>query len=434
MADAAAESLPPWLVPMVRVVPGDRVVPTTGVSLGQGRVLVPGEFATHDQPLYALDGGADLLRHGRPATVSRRLRLAGLALLDVPGLQRPAPDLARTAPADGAVVELLAFPPPELIQSGTGAVRARAGVQRAPDGELSVAPQRPLPNLTGVLVNACGQWLGHSAARGMASMATGRRTHYRWLPDLEADLAALDVNLVASPCGRTLSFPKPPPAEERPPVVEAPPSGEPPLSEERTSTEDPAMPEASVTTEEPVPAETPDTADAPEPDPAPLNPLPPAESEAAGGDAASGGGPPAWLSVVLVLLVALGAAVIGVVWRRRAGSAGAPVETVKAETPWLRLEGAGAGASVPLRNGRVDAVIGRFDADVLLAGKSVSRRHARLHGTPEGLFLTDLDSTNGTWVNGQRCPPGEDVPVTFGDELRLGELACRLAPYRSPDP
>ena len=41
-------------------------------------------------------------------------------------------------------------------------------------------------------------------------------------------------------------------------------------------------------------------------------------------------------------------------------------------------------------------------ADVLIDGLLVSRRHAQVKRTERGSMLTDLGSTNGTWVNGQR--------------------------------
>ncbi|WP_144793798.1 ATP-binding cassette domain-containing protein [Kocuria palustris] len=48
-------------------------------------------------------------------------------------------------------------------------------------------------------------------------------------------------------------------------------------------------------------------------------------------------------------------------------------------------------------------VVGRDPAaDVLIDGLLVSRRHAQVTRTQRGSVLTDLGSTNGTWVNGER--------------------------------
>jgi signal transduction histidine kinase len=52
----------------------------------------------------------------------------------------------------------------------------------------------------------------------------------------------------------------------------------------------------------------------------------------------------------------------------------------------------------------------------------VSRRHARLWTTGTGLFLIDLNSTNGTILNGHRLNPGTPFYLGNGDALSLGNL------------
>jgi two-component system NtrC family sensor kinase len=52
----------------------------------------------------------------------------------------------------------------------------------------------------------------------------------------------------------------------------------------------------------------------------------------------------------------------------------------------------------------------------------VSRRHARLWTTGTGLFLIDLNSTNGTILNGHRLNPGTPFHLGNGDALSLGNL------------
>ncbi|MFN3762975.1 MAG: FHA domain-containing protein [Anaerolineae bacterium] len=52
----------------------------------------------------------------------------------------------------------------------------------------------------------------------------------------------------------------------------------------------------------------------------------------------------------------------------------------------------------------------------------ISRRHARLLRRPDGWFLEDLQSTNGTFLNENRLPPGQPVPLSHGDLIRLGQL------------
>lgn len=68
------------------------------------------------------------------------------------------------------------------------------------------------------------------------------------------------------------------------------------------------------------------------------------------------------------------------------------------------------------------------DNDVMIDDKSVSRRHAVLVRGLRGFALRDLESTNGTRINGQRAAGGGRVVA--GDELEFGSV--RFAVMNSP--
>jgi hypothetical protein len=63
--------------------------------------------------------------------------------------------------------------------------------------------------------------------------------------------------------------------------------------------------------------------------------------------------------------------------------------------------------------GRVD------DAQVCIADASVSSHHARIVGTNQAFEIIDLDSTNGTFVNGKRVSRS---PLRNADELTVGNV------------
>jgi pSer/pThr/pTyr-binding forkhead associated (FHA) protein len=77
-------------------------------------------------------------------------------------------------------------------------------------------------------------------------------------------------------------------------------------------------------------------------------------------------------------------------------------------------------------------IIGRGDGDstsvdINLAGydaalKGVSRRHAAVEVINKAVMVTDLNSTNGTFLNGQQIPPGQRRVLRDGDQLLLGDL------------
>jgi hypothetical protein len=78
-------------------------------------------------------------------------------------------------------------------------------------------------------------------------------------------------------------------------------------------------------------------------------------------------------------------------------------------------------------------VLGRADADngaenkvdldpYGAAHKGVSRAHAALEMRISEVTLTDLGSTNGTYLNNQPLQPRQTVGVRSGDQIRVGEL------------
>jgi hypothetical protein len=76
----------------------------------------------------------------------------------------------------------------------------------------------------------------------------------------------------------------------------------------------------------------------------------------------------------------------------------------------------GDGRNYPLQMG--STVIGRGDqANLRLPDVGISRRHARLDYDGSQVVLTDLGSTNGTMVNGQRVSA---VALNPGDMIQLG--------------
>jgi pSer/pThr/pTyr-binding forkhead associated (FHA) protein len=69
--------------------------------------------------------------------------------------------------------------------------------------------------------------------------------------------------------------------------------------------------------------------------------------------------------------------------------------------------------------------IGRDSScDLAIADMTVSRRHAQLERTADGWLLSDLESTNGTRVNGWRVRG--KVPVKPGDLVSFGDLETVL--------
>lgn len=72
-----------------------------------------------------------------------------------------------------------------------------------------------------------------------------------------------------------------------------------------------------------------------------------------------------------------------------------------------------------------NTVAGRgADAAIFLPDVTVSREHVRLAVDNSGLSMSDLGSTNGTYVNGQRLAAGM---LKEGDLLMIGKYHLRVS-------
>jgi pSer/pThr/pTyr-binding forkhead associated (FHA) protein len=63
--------------------------------------------------------------------------------------------------------------------------------------------------------------------------------------------------------------------------------------------------------------------------------------------------------------------------------------------------------------------------------QGVSRLHAVIRRGVEDVFVINLDSANGTFVNGRRLEPHEERAISHGDVVALGGLKIQIL-LRSP--
>ncbi len=67
----------------------------------------------------------------------------------------------------------------------------------------------------------------------------------------------------------------------------------------------------------------------------------------------------------------------------------------------------------------------RNQADIILNEAAVSRIHARLEYHQGGYYIMDLDSRNGTYLNGLRLIPREQVRIRNGDRVAFANISYR---------
>ncbi|MCM1467596.1 MAG: FHA domain-containing protein [Alistipes sp.] len=114
-------------------------------------------------------------------------------------------------------------------------------------------------------------------------------------------------------------------------------------------------------------------------------------------------------------------------WRKKEnklyGNNGAMVlaeETTYGATQLLnvkRLVSAGGGTDIILSKFPLHVGSSRAESDCVLENVMVSRKHAVITMECGGYYIEDLDSTNGTFINGSRIAPYEPVLVKEGDQI-----------------
>jgi PAS domain S-box-containing protein len=75
--------------------------------------------------------------------------------------------------------------------------------------------------------------------------------------------------------------------------------------------------------------------------------------------------------------------------------------------------------------------IGRSsDNSINIQDLSISRKHARITLNGDRHFIEDLDSQNGTWINGHPMNPGYQIELKEGDFIAIGNVSMSVGlPY-----
>jgi len=461
-------STSPSVLLVLKLVSNTHVKPTTGVVISdKGLVLVSAEFASSEGELIVLDGGTDILSHGRPAKVLEEAVFGELAIIVVEGLKRPGIVLSKNELNAHSTLFLEAFPPAENIAKGDRPLRVPIGIQPGEqDTGISISPETPLPYVSGAIIDNCGYLAGISLSSGTQSLETGKAPVVMFNKELSRALEQLKVTPSTASCAELSS-----PADVTEDSIETD-SGEEviagsteqePLNVDEETIE-PLAPETVATGIKTLPS-----------DGLVSNPnaqITPVINES----------PSIWRSVPLwlPLLVAL---VLGVfLWkaifffrlnksnpesRTNTGFArdvqpasdepvtaaletGVDVNVVKPrsapvldlEIPELSTRPDGCDG-VLLVEGFLDAetgfkrfcfvnteqiniIIGRGDTDIAIEHATISRAHLRVESDGESITLSDLGSRNGTFIRDIPCLPGEIMFLDANDDIYLGDVKLTI--------
>jgi len=125
-----------------------------------------------------------------------------------------------------------------------------------------------------------------------------------------------------------------------------------------------------------------------------------------------------------------------VTWMNREGTTKAPgVDVTSPLSLNLTIPDSGRDVEVPLTEevtiGRLDPASASFpDVDLTTddaLDRGVSRRHAKITRRGHEVFIEDLGSMNGTFVNHKKLTPYLPETLRNGDQLQLGKLMLRVS-------
>ena len=73
--------------------------------------------------------------------------------------------------------------------------------------------------------------------------------------------------------------------------------------------------------------------------------------------------------------------------------------------------------------------VGRVEDNTFqIAEASVSSHHCEILLKGNDVVVKDLNSTNGTFINGERVPTGQARPLSLGDTVRFGAVELMVEP------
>jgi pSer/pThr/pTyr-binding forkhead associated (FHA) protein len=69
-------------------------------------------------------------------------------------------------------------------------------------------------------------------------------------------------------------------------------------------------------------------------------------------------------------------------------------------------------------------------SSITLEDKLVSREHAVIQKIKDDFYIQDLHSTNGTFVNGKKIPPGDYIRLSLSDTILIGRTELSVLHFR----
>ena len=90
---------------------------------------------------------------------------------------------------------------------------------------------------------------------------------------------------------------------------------------------------------------------------------------------------------------------------------------------FLFTSGKYSGGEFFIRDGQKLSIGRDISSDVAIVDSKVSRNHASIISRAGRVFIEDHNSTNGTFVNGERILPASQIEIFNGYNITIGDSA-----------
>lgn len=97
------------------------------------------------------------------------------------------------------------------------------------------------------------------------------------------------------------------------------------------------------------------------------------------------------------------------------------------------IKGKYSGGEFSIRDGQKLSIGRDISSDVAIVDSKVSRNHASITARDGKLFIEDHNSTNGTYVNGEKLSPSTETELKIGSNFSVGDSTILVGDGAAPD-
>lgn len=89
--------------------------------------------------------------------------------------------------------------------------------------------------------------------------------------------------------------------------------------------------------------------------------------------------------------------------------------------------------TLDLETSKTSVIVGRSPKnDLVVPHDSISRQHCQIDVVKNVFYITDLGSSNGSFIDGQKLEPQVKTPFISSQQLTLGKLECEITESSAP--